>query len=102
MLQYVFAAIRVVLNVCLSANLNVCIALFASLGLVFDNLLLLIPCSPPGYSEVLAALVFAVINVTANVLVGLDVAILALIGACVDVIVKLNVRLFISVLGISL
>ena len=50
----------------------------------------------------IAALVTAIISVTAHLLVGLDVAVLALIGACVDVIVKLNVSLFISVLGINL
>ena len=51
-------------------------------------------------SDVVAALVSAIISVTAHLLVRLDVAILALIGACVDVIVKLNIRVFISVLAI--
>lgn len=52
------------------------------------------------FSEVLGALVCAVLSVCGHLFVGLDVAILALLKVCVSVILKLNVSLFISVLGV--
>lgn len=53
-----------------------------------------------GNSEVVGALIVAILNVCAGLFVGLDVAIYALINVCVDVIVKLNVSVLISVFGI--
>lgn len=56
----------------------------------------------PSCSEACGALVCATLTLTASICVGLDVAILAKISVVLAVIVKLNVNVLISVLGISL
>ena len=55
-----------------------------------------------SYSEVCGAFIAAILTVTANVCVGLNLAIFACISTVISVIVRLHVNVLITLLGIHI